>query len=78
MFKENKRIIAAALALALSLASDPAAAVMIDAPSPAKPSKIKVETVADGLDHPWDLQVPRRWPPARQRAPGELRLVPAE
>ena len=34
----------------------PASAVITDAPAPAKPSKIKVETFAQGLDHPWGMQ----------------------
>jgi glucose/arabinose dehydrogenase len=34
----------------------PAAAVITDAPEPAKPSKIKVETFASGLEHPWGMQ----------------------
>ena len=33
-----------------------ASAVITDAPAPAKPSKIKVETFAQGLDHPWGMQ----------------------
>ncbi len=75
MFKENKQIIGAALALALSLAATPARAVITDAPAPAKPSKIKVETVADGLEHPWCLQF---LPDGRllvSERPGRLRLV---
>jgi len=77
-FKENKHIIGAARAMALSLAADLAAAVMTDAPSPPKPSKIKVETIADGVDHPWGLQF---LPDGRLlvgERPGRLRLVPAE
>jgi glucose/arabinose dehydrogenase len=37
-------------------AAHPAAAVITDAPAPAKPSKIKVETFASGLEHPWGMQ----------------------
>jgi glucose/arabinose dehydrogenase len=44
------------LALALAFCAQPAAAVITDAPAPAKPSKIKVETFAQGLDHPWGMQ----------------------
>lgn len=49
------RSLAACLAVAM-LGAAPAAAVMTDAPEPAKPSKIKVETFASGLDHPWGMQ----------------------
>jgi len=72
---ENKQILSAALALTLSLAAGPAAAVITDAPAPPKPSKIKVETVADGLEHPWGLQF---LPDGRllvTERPGRLRLI---
>ncbi len=75
MFCENKHILGAVLALAQSLAAGPAAAVITDAPAPAKPSKIKVETFADGLEHPWGLQF---LPDGRllvTERPGRLRLV---
>ncbi len=75
MFLENKRILSAALALPLSVLAGPAAAVITDAPPPAKPSKIKVETFADGLDHPWGLQF---LPDGRllvTERPGRLRLI---
>ena len=49
----NLAICAAALFVA---GAAPAAAVIADAPAPAKPSKIKVETFAQGLDHPWGMQ----------------------
>jgi len=49
-----------------------------DAASPAKASKIKAETIADGVDYPWGLQF---LPDGRllvSERPGRLRLVPAE
>jgi glucose/arabinose dehydrogenase len=75
MFRENKHIVGAAAALALCLTAGPAAAVITDAPSPAKLSKIKVETFADGLENPWGLQF---LPDGRllvTERPGRLRLV---
>jgi glucose/arabinose dehydrogenase len=75
MFSENKHIVGATVALALSLAAGPAAAVITDAPAPAEPSKIKVETFADGLSHPWGLQF---LPDGRllvTERPGRMRLV---
>jgi len=73
MFIENKQM--AALALALSLIAGPAAAVITDAPPPAKPSKIKVETFAKGLEHPWGMQF---LPDGRllvTERPGRFRIV---
>jgi glucose/arabinose dehydrogenase len=75
MFKENKQIVAAFLAVALSLAAGGALAALTDAPAPDKPSKIKVETVASGLEHPWGLQF---LPDGRllvTERPGTMRLV---
>jgi aldose sugar dehydrogenase len=46
----------AVVAVALVIGATPAAAVITDAPAPAKPSKVKVETFATGLDHPWGMQ----------------------
>lgn len=43
------------LLAAVATAASPAAAIT-DAPAPAKPSRIKVETFATGLDHPWGMQ----------------------
>jgi glucose/arabinose dehydrogenase len=48
--------IAVALAGALAFLAAPAAAVIANAPPPAEPSKIKVESFASGLEHPWGLQ----------------------
>jgi len=42
--------------LAAVVVAGPAAAVITDAPAPAKPSKIKVERFALGLEHPWGMQ----------------------
>ena len=75
MFSENKHIVGVTVALALSLAAGPAAAGITDAPAPAEPSKIKVETFADGLRHPWGLQF---LPDGRllvTERPGRMRLV---
>ena len=73
MFKENKQIVGATLALCLAASS--AAAGITDAPPPDKPSKIKVETVAEGLEHPWGMQF---LPDGRllvTERPGTMRLV---
>ena len=56
-------------------AAGPAAAVITNAPAPAKASKIKVETVTSGLEHPWGLQF---LPDGRllvSERPGRLRVV---
>lgn len=45
-----------ALFLIPGLAAQPAAAAITDAPAPANPSKIKVETFAKGLEYPWGMQ----------------------
>lgn len=42
--------------LAAALVTRSASAAVTDAPPPAKPSKIKVETFATGLEHPWGMQ----------------------
>lgn len=55
MTSTSLRSLAAAVA-AIMIAASPSAAVVTDAPAPAKPSKIKVETFATGLDHPWGMQ----------------------
>jgi glucose/arabinose dehydrogenase len=59
----------------LSLLCHPAAAAITDGPAPAKPSKIKVETFAEGLEHPWGLQF---LPDGRllvTERPGRLRVI---
>ncbi len=50
------RNLAICTAVLIMAGAGPAAAVITDAPAPAKPSKIKVETFAQGLDHPWGMQ----------------------
>ena len=49
------RNLAACLA-AIAIGVPPAAAVITDAPPPAKASDIRIETFATGLDHPWGMQ----------------------
>jgi glucose/arabinose dehydrogenase len=44
------------LVIVLLASIRPAAAVITDALAPVKPSKIKVETFAQGLEHPWGMQ----------------------
>ena len=67
--------IAVALAGALAILAAPAAAVITNAPAPAEPSKIKVETFAKGLEHPWGLQfLPDGRLLVTERA-GRMRLV---
>lgn len=78
MLHQNTWIGACALASGLALVAAPAAAVITDAPAPADPSKIKVETFAAGLDHPWGLQF---LPDGRllvTERPGRLRIVSKE
>jgi glucose/arabinose dehydrogenase len=68
----------AAIAVALTGAfcgAGPAAAVITNAPTPAEPSRIKVESIANGLEHPWGLQF---LPDGRMlvtERPGRLRIV---
>jgi glucose/arabinose dehydrogenase len=59
----------------IGAAAQPASAVITDAPPPAKPSKIKVETYAGGLEQPWGMQF---LPDGRllvTERPGRMRLV---
>jgi aldose sugar dehydrogenase len=75
MFIENKQMAAASVALLLILGAGSASAAITDAPAPANPSKIKVETVAKGLEHPWGMQF---LPDGRllvTERPGRMRLV---
>lgn len=75
MLRQNPWIGACTLALALGLAGGPAAAVITDAPPPSEPSKVKVETFADGLEHPWGMQF---LPDGRllvTERPGRMRLI---
>lgn len=65
----------AGLAALIAQQSLPAAAVPTSAPAPATTTKIKVETVAKGLEHPWGLQF---LPDGRMlvtEKPGRLRIV---
>ena len=50
------RNLAICTAVLIMAGAGPGAAVIADAPTPAKPSKIKVEPFAQGLDHPWGMQ----------------------
>ncbi len=55
--------------------AQPVLAAITDAPPTAKPSKIKVETFASGLEHPWGIQF---LPDGRllvTERPGRMRLV---
>jgi len=74
MFNRIGRI-AVALAGALDIAAGPAAAVITNTPPPPQPSRIKVESIAKGLEHPWGLQF---LPDGRMlvtERPGRLRIV---
>jgi glucose/arabinose dehydrogenase len=56
MMSNSLRNLALCVVAVLGAGAEPAAAVITDAPEPAKPSKIKVETFASGLEHPWGMQ----------------------
>jgi glucose/arabinose dehydrogenase len=61
--------------LGMGALAQPAVAIITDAPAPAKPSKIKVETFASGLEHPWGMQF---LPDGRllvTERPGRMRIV---
>lgn len=60
--------------LALQL-SGPAAAEQTNAPAPVKPSSIKVETIVEGLAHPWGLQFLPDGRALITERPGTLRIV---
>ena len=75
MLNHRKVICGATLALAHLGALAPAGATITDAPPPAKPTKVTIETVATGLEHPWGMQF---LPDGRllvTERPGRLRLV---
>jgi aldose sugar dehydrogenase len=71
-----QRIAAIAVVLAgAACAAGPAAAAITNAPAPAEPSRIKGESIAKGLEHPWGLQF---LPDGRMlvtERPGRLRIV---
>ncbi|MFA5898956.1 MAG: PQQ-dependent sugar dehydrogenase [Hyphomicrobium sp.] len=56
MMPTSLRCFALSLLAAVGMGFPPAAAAITDAPPPPKPSKIKVESFATGLDHPWGMQ----------------------
>ena len=56
MMSYRLRSLAICTAALIVAGAGSATAVITDAPAPAKPSKIKVETFAQGLDHPWGMQ----------------------
>jgi len=73
----NQRNLGLVLALVAGGFS-PAAAAVTDAPAPAKPSQISVETFASGLDHPWGMQfLPDGRLLVTERA-GRLRVISKE
>ena len=75
MVVRSPRNIAICLMALFGAGIEPAAAVNTDAPAPAKSSKIKVETFAQGLEHPWGMQF---LPDGRllvTERPGALRLI---
>lgn len=62
-------------AAALVMKSASVSAAITDAPSPSTPSKIKVETFATGLEHPWGMQF---LPDGRllvTERPGRMRII---
>lgn len=75
MLRQNPWIAVSAVFLALGIAAAPARAAITDAPKPATPSKVKVETFAEGLEHPWGMQF---LPDGRllvTEQPGRMRVV---
>ncbi|KAB2944076.1 MAG: PQQ-dependent sugar dehydrogenase [Hyphomicrobium sp.] len=56
MISSSLRSLAFSIIAAVGATTEPVEAVITDAPAPAKPSRIKVETFASGLDHPWGMQ----------------------
>ncbi len=75
MLRQRPWILGSVIVSGLGLAAAPAAAVITDAPAPAKASRVKVETFAKGLDHPWGMQF---LPDGRllvTERPGRMRIV---
>jgi glucose/arabinose dehydrogenase len=64
-----------ALAGALGVTAGQAATVITNAPPPATPSPIKVESIAKGLEHPWGLQFLPDGRMLVSERPGRLRIV---
>jgi glucose/arabinose dehydrogenase len=65
----------AATALVSFLAAAPVLAEQTNAPAPSAPSKVKVETIAEGLVHPWGLQFLPDGRALVTEKPGTLRIV---
>jgi glucose/arabinose dehydrogenase len=75
MMRKSLRRFALGAAVTFAVAPLPAWAVVTDAPAPAEASKVKVETFASGLEHPWGMQF---LPDGRllvTERPGRLRYV---
>lgn len=75
MMRTSLRCLALSLIAAIGIGSSPASAIITDAPPPANPSKIKVETFATGLEHPWGMQF---LPDGRllvTERPGQMRII---
>ena len=56
MMSKSLSSLAFCLAVGIAAGTQPAVAAITNAPAPATPSKIKVETFAQGLEHPWGMQ----------------------
>lgn len=65
----------AATALVSFLAAAPVLAEQTNAPAPSAPSKVKVETIAEGLVNPWGLQFLPDGRALITEKPGTLRIV---
>jgi glucose/arabinose dehydrogenase len=78
MLRPRPTVLAILATCAAGLTAVPAAAEITDAPAPAKPSKVKVETFANGLENPWGMQF---LPDGRllvTERPGRMRIVSKE
>jgi glucose/arabinose dehydrogenase len=75
MIDPKARVMGKVCTLALGLAAGPAAAAITDAPAPATPSKIKVETFAQGLEHPWGMQFLPGGRLLVTERPGTMRII---
>jgi glucose/arabinose dehydrogenase len=75
MISKSLFSLAFCLAIGIAAGTQPAVAAITNAPAPATPSKIKVETFAQGLEHPWGMQF---LPDGRllvTERPGRMRLI---